>query len=569
MARPRQGEGIKRTIRKKGDKLYAYETTSRMENGKRKTTNTYLGRVDPETNELLEKIPEKSRESRGKIAKQREITILEDIEVGDYGGVYLIDSIQKRMRLGQDLADSFGSASVSMMSIAVTLIQCGGVFEPVRGRLKRTWTSNYYDLAGSFDSGSLSRMTKEIGVKAQCNIESFFEKRIRRNKGIAAWDTTTQGCHSDMEGMAEYVGNNKDGEDLKQVKTGFATDVRGVPMMYRHYAGNVSDMDTVKLLADDIERFGGSDAVFVMDRGFCSGWNLRYMLTNGHRAVVPANTSSKAVKSLLTEFSSASEKADMEHDGHMYSVWKTEIGIASAEGRTKADGDQAYTFTVKGDVDHGSEGILTAYVCFDTKKYSDEMQSHNKMISGLKKKASEIDSKDPVAAFRKIAGKAAKHFEISADGRKAVVKEKRNSKSFEENRAGLFVMLATPDIEWGTAMSVYDARRLTEQAFDRKKGESPRFNTSDLDSMRGREFLRFLDLMIRCEMAAEIRESGKENTVSVECAVSMADCVQAKRYHGTMAVGAIDKKEREIFELFKVPLPKEVKTGQLIFDMPQ
>lgn len=61
MVRPREGDGLKLSIVKRGDKLYSYEVTSEMVNGKKKTVSKYLGRVDPETNELMEKIPEKVR----------------------------------------------------------------------------------------------------------------------------------------------------------------------------------------------------------------------------------------------------------------------------------------------------------------------------------------------------------------------------------------------------------------------------------------------------------------------------------------------------------------------------
>ena len=42
MVRPRDGDGIKRTIVKRGDRFYAYEITSVMENGKKRTVSTYL-----------------------------------------------------------------------------------------------------------------------------------------------------------------------------------------------------------------------------------------------------------------------------------------------------------------------------------------------------------------------------------------------------------------------------------------------------------------------------------------------------------------------------------------------
>lgn len=566
MSRPREGDGIKRTIRRRGDKLYAYEITSKMESGRKVTVSKYLGRVNPDTNELMEKIPEKSAEHRRKIAEQRDIKILEDIVIGDYGGVYLLDNIQRRMHLGEDLNECFGGASKNMIAIAISLIQCNGVFDAIEGIMNRTWTRRYYDIAGTLDSGTLSRMTKEIGTKAECNIERFFERRVKRGKGLVAWDTTTTGCHSDMDGMAEYVVNNKDNEPLKQVKIGLATDIRGVPLMYRHYAGNVSDMDTVKNLADDIRSYGRDDALFVMDRGFCSGWNIRFMLSNGYGFVIPATTSSKAVKRLLTQFNRSKDVMDMEHDGHMYRVWKTDMGICEAKGRTKADGEQAYTFTTFEDDGHGSEGMFTAYVCYDSKKYSDEIQSHKMMINDLLNIANGIDAKDPVKVFRTKAGKAAKHFDFEADGRKLKISVKQNSESFETNRAGLFVMLSSKDLDWHTVMRAYDARRLTEQVFDRKKGESKRFYTSDKATMKGREFLLFLDLMLRCEMSAEMREAKLEKPMSVESAISMADCVQAREYGSVRTIREIDRKEREIFRTFGVPIPKEVLTGQMIFD---
>ena len=112
--------------------------------------------------------------------------------------MYCLDGIQHRIYLGDDLNDCFGFTSVSMVGIVITLIQCEGIFDSVAGRLQRTWVRRYYDLAGSFDSGLLSHMTKKIGRKDLGNIDAFFECRMRRNEGTVAWDTIAQGRHSDI-----------------------------------------------------------------------------------------------------------------------------------------------------------------------------------------------------------------------------------------------------------------------------------------------------------------------------------------------------------------------------------
>lgn len=165
------------------------------------------------------------------------------------------------------------------------------------------------------------------------------------------------------------------------------------------------------------------------------------------------------------------------------------------------------------------------------------------MINDLLNIAKGIDAKDSVDAFRSKAGRAARNFDLEADGRRLKISVKQNSESFETNRAGLFVMLSSTDVDWNTVMLAYDARRLTEQAFDRKKEESKRFRTLDKATMKGREFLSFLYLVMRCEMSAEIREARLERSMSVESAISMADCVRAREYDPVRMIRDIDKKE--------------------------
>jgi len=565
MVRPREGDDIKRTIVKRGDKLYAYECTSRMVDGKKKSESVYIGRVDPVTLEPLPKIPEKSIENRKKIAKSREIAILEGVDSGDYGAVYLMHAIQLRMDLGLDLMRSFGQMGKTILAVAMALAMGSGRFDEVSSTFRRTWLRRFFDLAGSVDSGSLSRLTEYVG-EAKMNIERFFELRVGGSEGLMAWDTTTNGCYSDMDGMAEYVVNNKDNEDIKQVKTGLATDMRGIPLMYRHYPGTVSDMAVVERMADDAERFGRKDVLFVFDRGSVSGANAKDLLDKGRKFVMPANRTSKAIRTVLTDFIGTKEKKDLVFRKHAYKVWTTEIGIVPDPKRTSADGSDAYSFSIPEWDGHGSHGKLKAFVIFDSEKYSDEVQSHLLMIDSLKEKASQIDAKDPVNEFRKIAGKAVNHFTVEQNGRNVTVTEKQNSLSFAENRAGMFVMLASPEISWDVMMSAYDARRLTEQAFDLSKSEDKRFRTSDKTRMEGRGFIRFVELMMICEMSAEIRESGCTG-LSVPETIASLNTIEARSYGSAKILTEVTKKCRDIFKAFDMVVPSTVIEGTEVCDL--
>jgi len=566
MVRPREGDEIKRTIVKRGDRLYAYECTSHMENGRKVSESKYIGRVDPVTLEPLPKIPEKSKANREKIAKEKEIAILEGVDTGDYGAAYAMQAVQLRMGLGLDLMRAFGQSGKTILAVAMALAMGNGRFDSISSIFKRTWLRRFYDLSVSMDSGTLSRLTETVG-ESKDNIERFFELRIGGSEGLVAWDTTTNECYSDMDGMAEWVVNNKDNEDIKQVKTGFATDMRGIPLMYRHYPGTLSDVATVERMVDDVRRFGRSDVLFALDRGFMSGANTKYLLDRDIAFVMPANTSSKAVKTLLTDFGRTKERRDLMFGDHMYKVWKTELGLKEETIRKGADGGPAYSFTSAGDEHHSECGELNAYVCFDSKKYSDEVQSHLLMVRSLKEKAAKIDSPDPVRAFRIMAGKAVKHFDVIADGRRAVVTEKQNSLTFVDNRAGLFVMLTSPGVSWETMMTAYDARRLTEQAFDYEKYEDKRFRTSDKTRMEGRGFIRFAELMMICEMSAEIREAGHGSDMSVECSIASLNTIEAKSYGNSVILSEITKKCRGIFGVFNVEVPTNVIEGSQVCDV--
>ena len=269
--------------------------------------------------------------------------------------------------------------------------------------------------------------------------------------------------------------------------------------------------------------------------------------------------------SLLSRFVRTNEAADMIHDGHAYRVWKTQIGLTEAD-RMSADGSKAYSFTVSGDAGHGSVGMLNAYVCFDSKKFSDEVQNHKMMLNDLKRKAAEIDCKDPVAKFKKIAGKAIRHFDVQANGRKVIVKEKQNSITFAENRAGVFVMLSSQDLDWTTVMTAYDARRLTEQAFDFSKSDDRRHRTSDKYTMIGRSFIRFIALIMKCELCAEIRESGKRE-ISVGQALGYLNTINCMSYGSSSALSEISKNCRNIFSLFKMDIPKEPLSNMELCDL--
>ncbi len=564
MARKMGPDGPKLQIREINGRHYAYTSTSTMVDGKKKTVNECVGRYDPETGTVIPKKPRKPKEERERIRAEMNPSLdFSKIGSRSYGGIYLLDRLQRRLSLGEHLQKSFGMSAKAIMSCAMALAANPGPFSSIEETFNSCYLRDLYGTEIPVGSQAMSRMTSNIGKADMC-ADEFFECRVKACDGLVAWDTTTNGTYSDVDGMAEW-GPNKDGDGLKVVKKAMATDMRGIPLMFRFYPGSLSDLATVERMEADIVRYGRDDALFVMDRGFCSGANIREMIAKGRRFVIPAKTS-KAVKTLLTQFKDSKDRENLVFEGHAYTVWKAEIGLKEA-GREMSNGSEAYEMTLPDEEGHGSAGRFTAYVCYDSKKYSDEVQSRELMISSLEEYARNMDEANPVKAFKKRAGKAAKYFEIKADGRKVALERKRNACSFNDNRAGMFIMLCSEDVTWEVMMAAYDARRLTEQAFDTEKTSDRRLRSGNIVTVRGRYFIQFVAQILRAEIRATLREKDADARYTEEGIMATLSTLNVLEYGGERGLSEITKNVRRILKLFEVDVPKEPMFHVEIFDM--
>ena len=331
--------------------------------------------------------------------------------------------------------------------------------------------------------------------------------------------------------------------------------------MYELYLGTMSDMATMKDFVRRIRGYGGGkELTLVMDKGYCSGANLKYLLDDGVRFVVPAGMDGKAVKGLLTEFKGP-RRERKSFDDCAYDVWETEVALARSR-RTGADGSTAFDIVRAEDAPDGSDRIK-AFVCYETGKYSDEVQSLRRIVRSIAKRLDKVDSKDPMREFKAIAGKAARYFEAEPDGRRLKYRIKENAVSFSENRAGLFVMLAPMGTSWEEMMAAYDARRMVEQNFDDDKSAWGRLGTGDPVTADGREFLRFVSLILKCTLTRMMRNGGSRDPP--EAVLNCMGSIVAMGRGDEWVVKNVCRWHRDTFRMLGIPSPGDVEFGVQIY----
>ena len=343
---------------------------------------------------------------------------------------------------------------------------------------------------------------------------------------------------------------------MKQLNIGLLTDREGIPVAFDLFPGSVSDITTLKRLVGDMKQ-RSPGCRLVADRGFESASNIAAMMDNGIDFIIPCTINTKAVKSLITDFSRdvMRPEYDRMHNGHVYSVQERMLGIVEDDG--------SFAYVTDSDPEFkDAKHRVKAYVCFDSKKRSDDEQE---LKSSLMKIIKELDGKkvrNPSEAFSKKAKWMMKYLEMTLDDEgKMRISYKQNAMTFFRNRAGMFVML-TPDADWDTVMTSYDARNCVEMAFDILKSEldGRKIRTGDPVRARGRFLVKFIALMIRVRMQNVI-SSSKMKDLTVENALMSASNYKIIDDRGLKVRTELPKRVRQIFEIFGVADPEDINSA--------
>jgi transposase len=543
---------------------YAYESTSRRVPGRKNpvTDKVYLGRVDPETGKI---IPKESRRPPAEIYAK------------DYGNVVVLDHIQSELGILDDLKESFPGIGGNIMGAAMSQVIDATSFDDIHYIIDGSVIREKLKLRGSLSPATMSDLSEDIGTSLS-SMDDFFIRRIgRSSSAFYSLDLTSVSSYSNMNGWAEW-GHNRDNEELKQTNIAMVTDSDGIPVMFRMLPGSIADISVMKCTVEDMTGMGCSGRL-VMDRGFESAANINALLEMGTEFTVPSNAKAEPIKKLMSQAITdmKGSSAYRYHEGRAYKTAEYELGIIR--------NCDAYEYIVRVPQNHkdskeNNERFersrkLRAFVVYDPKKASDDLNAVISMVSDVELRYENTKHDDADKVYQALPAFIRKYVTFSVDAEGFVhVERKQNSFTFADNRAGMFVMLASEGTSWDLMMSSYDVRDWVEKAFDVYKNDidGSRSRTGDPDRARGRFFIKFIALILRIHIQNAIREHDKDvlrtkskkdsvNGKTVNEIVRTLNTLMAVGNTGDWKLTAVSKNVREIFALFGLEEPK---SGQII-----
>ncbi len=210
------------------------------------------------------------------------------------GGVWLLDGLWRTLGVDRALSGVLGSRrfSTDVERILFALV-ANRTLDPLSKLAASEWVREDVAIPGlsGMDEDQCYRamdLLVEADSAAQVQEAVFFAcaDLLNLEVDLLFFDTTSTYWERDEpesgEGAFRVYGHSKDHRpDLPQIVIGLAVTREGIPVRVWCWPGNTNDMSVVKEVKDDLRGWRLGRVVTVVDRGFSSDENLRYLTRAG------------------------------------------------------------------------------------------------------------------------------------------------------------------------------------------------------------------------------------------------------------------------------------------------
>lgn len=308
------------------------------------------------------------------------------------------------------------------------------------------------------------------------------QSKDHEQKIYISYDSTNKNCQAGDMDLAEF-GHPKDDRGLPVINMSMAYDTENWdPLFYEEYPGSINDVSQLKYMLEKAAGYGYQNVGFILDRGYFSESNIRYMDEKGISYIMMFKGKKELVRSLIL-----SEKGTFEDK------WDHYIERFDAYG---ADID---SYLLSSDIDKGKKRHFHLY-------YSDDKAAAEK--KELKERISRMEE-----ALKKVQGKSFEasreyldlfdlfYWEDKENKKKILQSARVKTKVVQEELSlcGYYVIITSEEMTAEHALTKYKNRDVSEKLFRDDKtfigGRSLRVQSTN--SAASKLFIEFIALIIR------------------------------------------------------------------------
>jgi transposase len=505
-------EGI--TIRRSGKYNTVYKVMSSFRNSKGQPTSerVSIGRLDCASGRLI------PNDNYWRHYGDKAIEVLPDFDsVRSIGAVFLFGSILRSLGIASILEGCLGKErSVAALTASLYMACCSNVFEYVLDFCEGH-TLHEQPLSSQSSSALFASITYDERM-------AFFKRWVaaQADESYLAYDVTS--FSSWAEGIADTEwGHNRDGERLPQINLGcYLSERSALPVFYVTYPGSIVDKSHLPYMMAYNSELDISGVGFVMDRGFCSTANVKYMASKGLDFILGAEIRHKATRE---------------------AVGKVRDGIVSMRNRTGAG---VYALSVHGTF-YGA--LSTMHVYHDPSLAERQRRDLFRTVESFEETLCQLGQLTEREAKRYGA-----YFAIVRAGDGTFTFERDYGKiDAAALNAGFFCLLTNTDKDSSEVLAIYRRKDLIEKGFDDLKNhiDMRRMRTHNAATTDGKMFLAFVALIAASEMQAKLGKMMRERSWSKDAVIRELDKIKViTAADNRRLMSPVTKTQRLIFEAF-------------------
>lgn len=365
-------------------------------------------------------------------------------------------------------------------------------------------------------------------------LDDWNAHRDHRQRLYISYDSTNKNCQAGDVDIVEF-GKAPDDKGVPIFNLALAFDkTNKVPLFYEEYPGSINDVSQFGFMVDKVIEYGYKRMGFILDRGYFSKHNIRYMDENGYSFVIMV----KGMKDLVSALISS----------------KIHTFETSRECSIRAY--RVYGTTVKARLYSDDTKNRYFHIYHNTGRQAAEREQLEQKIDSYMKFLRRMEGQ--VVSFSRS---YAHYFDLYyGKGEKFLYAQEKQSVIENELRlCGYFCIITSEKMSAEQALVLYKGRDASEKLFSGDKtflgGRSMRVQSQN--ALSAKIFIEFVALIIRNRIYTLLKEqmlklASRPNYMTVPDAIRELEKIEmVRRNNGTYRLDhAVTKRQKAILNAF-------------------
>jgi hypothetical protein len=344
-----------------------------------------------------------------------------------------------------------------------------------------------------YSDAKVSDFLNEITMDQSINfLNEWNASRDHRERIYISYDSTSKSCQAGDIEIAEF-GRPKDGQSKPVFNYSIAYDRNNrEPLFHEAYPGSIVDVSQLQFMLEKAKGYGYRRVGFILDRGYFSKENIRFMDKCGYDFVIMVKGMKSLVKDLILENKGTFEER------RSHNIWEYKVSGT----------------TVKRHLFPSDEKERYFHIYYSASKYASERETVEGKIERLGKYLKRQEGKDV-----KIEKSFEKYFDLiyyhkgQDDERFMYAREQEDVIEREIQLCGYFVIVTSKKMTAKEALTLYKSRDESEKLFRGDKtflgNKSPRVHSDE--SIDAKIFIEFVALIVRNKIYTYLKDEMIEN----------------------------------------------------------